>query len=148
MPQSKTGPSAALIAQLAERLRPAGVLTAEDDIAPYAIDWRRLLPTHRAAQAGLGYGCLRIGSTEEVVGAGLGDLFEPVAGKDTHDRVLPALAGLGRAAGIVITCVMIRVIVSAKIVHPHLVPRRAAGATTRMPASPIVAVFGIRLPRR
>ncbi|GJD47564.1 putative FAD-linked oxidoreductase [Methylobacterium crusticola] len=49
----------ALIERLGQRLGPAGLLTAESDVAPFAIDWRRLFPGRPACVA-------RPGSTAEV----------------------------------------------------------------------------------
>ncbi|ACA18813.1 FAD linked oxidase domain protein [Methylobacterium sp. 4-46] len=40
-----------LVARLAARLGPAGLLTAESDVAPYAVDWRRLFPGRPACVA-------------------------------------------------------------------------------------------------
>ncbi len=58
---SPSSPAAAgdLLARLAARLGPAGLLTAEDDMAPFAVDWRRLFPGRPLCVA-------RPASTEEV----------------------------------------------------------------------------------
>ncbi|CAX17019.1 d-2-hydroxyglutarate dehydrogenase (plasmid) [Methylorubrum extorquens DM4] len=54
--------SSDLLERLREALGPGGVLTTEDDLAPHALDWRRLFPGKPAA-------VLRPSSTREVAAA-------------------------------------------------------------------------------